>query len=345
MPRQLTAVDVGRAELQPVSIDALDPTALAIDLSLSAEKHGTTLPTFAGHREGSSVTYDRDLALMRSVASEPDPFPFSLGNMGVGTAAAVGADVEEFDVGERVFGYLPIGDTVVVDQAARLWTAPPGVRDEALVCVDPATVALLACRYGSARVGDRVAVIGLGSIGLLAVQLCAQSGAIDIIGIDPISERRELAEECGATSTVDPTAVDVGSVISTTYGDGGVDTTLETSGVYDALQEAVRATCYGGTIVTVSYYHGDASVLDLAQEWHFNRQELIAGARVESEPYREHPRWDRERVYETILNLFAADRLLVDELLTPVPLTEAPAAYARLADDPTDCVKLAVTYD
>lgn len=343
MPRALYAAEEGRAVLRTEDEEPLAADELRIRMGLSAEKHGTTLPTFAGERDRTK-RFDRDRELFVETEETTDPFPFRLGNMGVGEVVETGSDVELFAVGDRVFGYLPIAETCVVSEGDRLWPAPEGVADELLVCTDPATVALLSARYGRFSLGDRVAVFGLGAIGLFAVQMSRLAGAMPVIGIDPLPERRTLAESFGARETVDPTDVDAGRTLKEATGGAGVDVALEISGSYDALHHAIRGTTYGGSVVPVSFYHDDPTALDLSEEWHFNRLTMVSGARVESEPYRDHPRWDRERVYETVFECFEYDRLSADGILTTVDLEEAPEAYERLAEDPTDCLKLAVTY-
>jgi threonine dehydrogenase-like Zn-dependent dehydrogenase len=344
MPRALYATGERQAALRTEPEEQLEDDELRVRMELSAEKHGTTLPTFAGERENAK-RFDPDLELFVDAEDEPaDPFPYRLGNMGVGEVTGVGSDVDAFEVGDRVFGYLPIAETCVVSEEDRLWSAPADVADELLVCTDPATVALLSTRYGGFGVGDRVAVFGLGAIGQFAVQTTRTAGAMPVIGVDPLPERRELAESFGARETLDPTDVDAGRTLKELTGGEGVDVALEISGSYDALHHAIRGTTYGGDVVPVSYYHGEADALDLSEEWHFNRLTMHSGARVESEPYRDHPRWDRERVYDTVLECFERDRLSADGILTTVDLGDAPSAYDRLAEDPTDCLKLAVRY-
>lgn len=82
-------------------------------------------------------------------------FPFSLVNMTVGIVEEVSPEVSKIKVGDRVYGYLPIRETHVVSED-QIMLAPEGVSDEELVCVDPATVALMAVREGHVRLGDRL---------------------------------------------------------------------------------------------------------------------------------------------------------------------------------------------
>ncbi|MEM2428164.1 MAG: hypothetical protein QXD52_02860, partial [Candidatus Bathyarchaeia archaeon] len=98
-------------------------------------------------------------------------------------------------------------------------------------------------------------------------------------------------------------------------------------------------------IVPVSWYHGDAVGLDLGEEWHFNRQIMVSGARVESEPYRDHPRWTRSRVYTTVIELFKRRMLKVEGMLKPiVPFDNAIEAYRLIDEKPEETVKLAISY-
>ncbi|MEM3046761.1 MAG: zinc-binding alcohol dehydrogenase [Candidatus Bathyarchaeia archaeon] len=292
---------------------------------LSAEKHGTMLPLFRG--------------------IQPASFPIQMGNMTVGLVTEVGENVSRFKAGDRVYGYLPIRETHTVPEE-RLWPAPPSVSDEELVCVDPAAVALMAVREGGVKLGENVAVFGLGAIGLMAVQLARLSGALTVLGIDLLKRRRRLAEKYGADAVIDPKERDAASECRERTGGKGVDIVLETTGSYGALNQAIKGTRYGGTIVTVSWYHGEARGLRLGEEWHFNRQVMVSGARVESEPYRDYPRWDRQRVYATVLELFKRRALSVEGMLSPiVSFDEVVEAYRIICEKPEESVKLGIRYE
>ncbi len=88
--------------------------------------------------------------------------------------------------------------------------APEDVSDEELVCVDPAVVALMAVGEGHVRLGDRVAIFGMGAIGLLTLQMCKMSGSLCVIPVEPVGKRRSLAEKFGADHVIDPTSVEAG---------------------------------------------------------------------------------------------------------------------------------------
>ena len=117
--------------------------------------------------------------------------------MCVGEVTEIGADVTEFEVGDRVFRHSSFREENVWT-AAGVRKLPDGVPWQAAVCLDPTDFALGAVRDGHIRIGDAVAVFGLGGIGLMALQLAKLAGAHPVIGVDPLELRRNVALECGA---------------------------------------------------------------------------------------------------------------------------------------------------
>jgi L-iditol 2-dehydrogenase len=96
-------------------------------------------------------------------------------------------------------------------------------------------------------------VLGGGVIGLLTVQLARLAGATTILLSTRQASRRALAEELGATATVDPTAEDVIDAISGPAGlmPGGADVVLECAGVRETVEQSMRLARAGGTVVIV----------------------------------------------------------------------------------------------
>lgn len=349
MPRELVLTAPRTLELREYEEAPLKPHQVRIKSILTAEKHGTTLAWYRGMTPFHSKRYDPELGLFLSLKPGEKPsaiYPNRVGNMTVGVVVEVGDSVSRFKVGDRVYGYLPVRETHTVEEGCEhVWHAPPGLSEEELVCVDPAVVALMGVREGHVRLGDAVAVFGLGAIGLMAVQMAKLSGGLKVIAVEPIELRRRLAERYGADHVIDPRTCDPGLEVKRITGGRGVDVSIDTSGSYRALHQAIRCTAYGGTVVPVSWYHGDALGLDLGEEWHLNRYVMVSGARVESEPYRDYPRWCRTRVYETVIELFKRKMLRVDGMLNPiVPLEEAVEAYRLIDEHPEQTVKLAIKY-
>ncbi|CAN7613378.1 alcohol dehydrogenase catalytic domain-containing protein [Pseudorhodoferax sp. LjRoot39] len=114
--------------------------------------------------------------------------------------------------------------------------------------------------FNSARVrpGARVAIIGLGGVGLTAVMAAREAGASQIIGIDVLPAKFDLARAVGATDCVDardPDAVQQVLALS----DGGVDHAFEISGNLHALQMAQAIGVRGGEVIGVGVGQSSAS--------------------------------------------------------------------------------------
>ena len=99
--------------------------------------------------------------------------------------------------------------------------------------------------------GATVLVMGLGGIGLSAVQGARLACASQIIVSDPVAERREVAKRFGATLLIDPTQEDVTARAREMTGDVGVDYAFETAGLASLIPVGVAATRNGGTTVCV----------------------------------------------------------------------------------------------
>ncbi len=122
--------------------------------------------------------------------------------------------------------------------------------------------------------GSRVVVFGAGSVGLSAVMAAKVRGAAEIVAVDPMENRRALAEELGATKTFDPTAEDdVIETIRAYFGDRGADYTVETSGVPAVLEQAIGALHNAGACAVV----GAPPAGETAE---FDINELLLGKRI-----------------------------------------------------------------
>jgi threonine dehydrogenase-like Zn-dependent dehydrogenase len=222
------------------------------------------------------------------------------------------------------------------------------------------------------KLGDRVAVFGLGAIGLFAVQLAKAAGADWVAAVDPLKNRRDLALTFGTDVALDPKAGDgdVGLAIRrltgpapnpsaprpetritggfwerpTESGHLGVDVAVETSGSIPALQQAIRATRYGGTVGVLSFYGRDASGLYLGDEFHVNRLKLVS-ARAVSLPLVDAPVWDLQRLVDLALAWLVSGRVRTAGIVIPiVPFEESVAAYRAIDERPEESIKLGIRF-
>ena len=179
-------------------------------------------------------------------------------------------------------------------------------------------------RDGHIRLGDAVAVFGMGAIGLFVVQLAKLAGAYPVIAVDPIPLRRDVALECGADLVLDPTACDAGLEIKLATDARGADVCVDYSGHFSALQAALRGVAYLGTIVAGAFPGSYPAGLDLGAEAHMNRPTIVF-SRACSEPNPEYPNWDETRLFSVVW------RLLCDGSLNSEASRAAGRSFRRPA--------------
>ncbi|UOQ56898.1 zinc-binding dehydrogenase [Leucobacter allii] len=115
-------------------------------------------------------------------------------------------------------------------------------------------------RIAEVATGQAVAVLGLGHLGLWAVQAARLAGAGEVIGIDPHPERRRLALELGADAVVDPSGDDAVDTVRARTAGRGADAVIEAAGSATATREAVLMTRRAGTAVLTGVAHADTEV-------------------------------------------------------------------------------------
>ncbi len=124
----------------------------------------------------------------------------------------------------------------LVIPARLLHGLPDGADLRAAALLEPAAVAAAVVMRAAVRPGERVAVVGAGTIGALCTQFLHRSSPAELAVTDPRAGRAETALACGATR-FGPLA------------DGAYDVVVETAGAGDAASAAVRAARRGGRIV------------------------------------------------------------------------------------------------
>ncbi len=171
-------------------------------------------------------------------------------------------------------------------------------------------------------VGDTVAVVGLGGVGLAAVMMARAAGAREIIGIDVNEDKLKKAQELGATATFN--AREEGCVEAVQeHTKGGVQFAFEMAGVPSTIEMAYAITRRGGTTVTAALARNDTI-------WNLPPVSLVAGERTvkgsyfgSSIPTRDVPNF---------VELFRQGRLPVEKLLSgTLRLEEINEGFDQLA--------------
>lgn len=346
MPRRLAITGPHVVEVIEYQEPALGPREVRVRTQLASGKHGTTRALFDNvNFRGQRFDQEMRLFLPAGEAAGGPAAPMGTGTTGVGVVEEVGAEATRWRVGDRVFGFMDIRETNVCDEA-RLWEL--GELDPLLaLCVEPAYVAFHCLRESPVRYGDKVAIIGLGALGLLAVRMAGGAGADLVIAVDPLPRRRKWAARHGAHEVLDPAACDVGLEVHRLTDGRGADVAIELAGAYEALHDAIRSVRVGGTVCSAGFYQGEARGLWLGREWHHNRISLVVPHGCGwGHPPRDFPGWDERRAYDTIVSLMRQGRFTAPGLIHPVVfLDEAPRVWDLIERDPDQVIKYAVRFD
>jgi L-iditol 2-dehydrogenase len=138
---------------------------------------------------------------------------------------------------------------------------PDNVSFEAGAMVDPAANAIHGLWAGNFRKGDKIAVFGMGAIGLFAIQFAKEMGADKIIAVDIHDEKLELAKRLGADITINSKNENPIEAIKQQI--GGVNFAFDTSGSPIAQDQAVSSCRKKGRVVFLGISH---SPLELSKD-------------------------------------------------------------------------------
>jgi (R,R)-butanediol dehydrogenase/meso-butanediol dehydrogenase/diacetyl reductase len=123
-----------------------------------------------------------------------------------------------------------------------IFKLPDNVTYEMGACVEPLAVAVHAVNRSGLKIGDNVAVIGAGPIGLLVQQACKAAGAGQVFVSEPMKARIATAEKMGANAVLNPTEVDIGKEIAS-FTDGlRADIAFDCVGIKQTFDSCIKVT-------------------------------------------------------------------------------------------------------
>lgn len=142
----------------------------------------------------------------------------------------------------------------IVWHESQVWKIPDHVSLEEACLLEPISIAVRIVDKANMRVGQRVAISGGGPIGLLTLQVLKRFGATSLTLIEPIEERRNLAESFGAEHVINPLEEDVLEVANTITDGRGFDVVIEASGSPHAANVASDIASRGGMVLYIAMF-------------------------------------------------------------------------------------------
>ncbi|MEK7474702.1 MAG: zinc-binding alcohol dehydrogenase [Candidatus Coatesbacteria bacterium] len=169
-------------------------------------------------------------------------YPWRSGYGNVGIVREAGAGVKRAKVGQRVLSYGNHASFVRYDAESNLvFPVPEGLDSGVAASSRMAGVAMTSIILAEIKGAPWVVVFGLGAVGNLAAQGFALRGC-RVIGVDPVPERRALAERCGLSHTAGGTADEVRARVKEITGGAMAGITVDAVGHSDVIREALAVT-------------------------------------------------------------------------------------------------------
>lgn len=275
-------------------------------------------------------------AVIMGSKNTQNKFPMSLGYCGVGHVIQLGENVTNVKVGDRVLVYHGRHtnyNVVPCDKVTK-------VEDDNVDSLEAAFVVIAAMGLGGARkleleLGESAMVMGLGLLGMFAVQFLARSGANPLIAVDLNEDRRNLALKLGADYALDPSQEDFVEQVKKLTKGKGVNACVEVTGVSKAMSQALDCASYMGRISLLGCTRVSDCQVDYYQKVHRPGVKLIGAhnfVRPKVESYPHH--WTHHDDCRAILDLISAKKIQVLPMVSRVVKPEqAFEIYKQLCED------------
>ena len=307
---------------------------------------GTELTAYRGSNPYMHKHWDPDNKLF--IASETASRKYPIKGWGyeeVGEVTELGVGVTGVRVDDTIYGtWGHRTHHIVNEEYARQCVLPASLDSILGIFSQIGAISLNGVHDARIRIGETVAVFGLGVPGQIVAQLAKKSGAY-VVGVDLIEKRLNLAAELGSVDVaIDAGGGSVGEQIKALTGGRGADVSLEASGSTTALHEAIRATAYSARVIALGFYQGGAHNLLLGEEFHHNRVNLVCSQISGVDPELTY-RWNQLRMVQTTMRLQAEGVLNLKPLISHIyPFHKAAEAFRVLDEEPKETLQVVLDF-
>ena len=263
-------------------------------------------------------------------------FPTAIGYCGIGHVVQIGEQVRNLAVGDRVLIYHGRHSSYGLVSESKLTK----IDNDNIDSLDAVFTIIASMGLGGVRkleleLGESAMVIGLGLLGLFAVQFCRLSGGNPVIAVDLNPARRALALQIGADYALDPLDPDFMQKIKELTDGKGVDACVEVTGASAAMQQALNCAARQGRISLLGCTRVSDCAVDYYAQVHKPGVKLIGAhnmVRPQVDSYPHH--WTHHDDCRAILKLMAAGKLAVAPIRSRVvSAEEAHQIYTQLVED------------
>lgn len=315
----------------------LKPDEVRIRTLFSGISAGTELTYYRGTNPYLSKRWDADRRLF--VEGEQATFSYPVLNLGyeeVGEVIETGAAVTDIAIGTRLFGTWGHRTHFVANlDYVRPRLMPAGADPLFGIFSHLGAIALNGVHDANIKLGDTVAIFGMGALGQLVAMMARRSGA-RVIAIDLHDSRLEMAGRLGADITLNARRDQPAETIKSLTGGLGADVCIEVSGSTAALHEAIRTVAYSARVVAMGFFQGNAQGLFLGDEFHHNRVNLVC-SQISGVAPEISNRWNKLRLWQSAVRLQAEGWLDFRPVITHrAPFEQAVALFATIDQHPDE---------
>ncbi len=298
-----------------------------------------TAPQFNGGFDDSLLFHEGNGRITYPMQSDA-PGVWWMGYAAVGRIVEVAPDETDLKEGDLVFAASGHKEYTTSDEFIKL---PSQTNPEHATLLSLMKIAFNSLLDSRIMFMDRVVIFGMGVIGQLLLQMCNQAGG-EVICVDVISSRLQLAETLGASTVVNPAEVsNVGKFVQQYTSGKGADVVFEVSGNTQALSDAIRCAGYDGVVTIPSFYQNGADTPHLGREFHHKRITLRSSQVNGIDPALSR-RYDDQRRTQNAISLLT--RLNLAPLITHrVPFGDLPKGLAMIDKNPDQCLSVLVNYE
>lgn len=322
MVKQIVFTKPGTAALLEKEIEAPKANEVQVRLAVSTISSGTERANLIGDP---NVNTNSAGAVV---------FPRVLGYSSSGVVEAVGENVSDFKIGDRVAMSWTTHTQVLNANRDWVYKLPDNVsfKDGALLHIS--IFPLAAIRKCRLEIGESAIVMGMGVLGLVAIPLLKAAGAVPVIAVDPVPEKREKALSVGADYALDPFNPDFAKKVKELT-NGGAKVGIEVTGIGAGLDGILDCMARFGRVALLGCTRNKDFTIDYYRKVHGPGITLV-GAHTQARPqFESHDGWWTQRDdIATTLKLTEMGRIklsdMIDEIHSPV---EAPEVYTRLANE------------
>jgi 2-desacetyl-2-hydroxyethyl bacteriochlorophyllide A dehydrogenase len=320
----------------------LEPKEVRLRTLYTGISAGTELTAYRGSNPYLHKQWDASRKLFIPTEQPTLTYPVSgWGYEEVGEVIELGSDVQHVSIGDVIFGTWGHRTHHIVEEDY----ARDRVQSKSL---DPifgifshiGSIALNGVHDARIRIGETLAIFGMGTLGQIVGQLSKKSGA-QVIGIDRFAKRLEVAHQSGATDIVlNADDGEVAERIRALTNGRGADVAIEVTGSTIALNQAIRSVAYSAKVIALGFFQGEAGGLFLGEEFHHNRVNIVGSQIFGTDPELTY-RWNRLRLLQTFMRLQADGVVNLKPIITHViPFDGAGEAFRILDQEPENALQV-----